>query len=135
MRPSNEGNAEAIKGLPHYDLTLHVNIQHGILTGREKLIYVNHEDIALKEIVLRPYPNLPQSPECNCQDRMRVGGISIDGRQVDFPYEALNTAMIIPLLQPLPIEGSTTIEMDFEVGARHMRDMESSLFLSNVGHL
>jgi len=109
MRPGNEDDVEAIAGLPHYDLALQADVENGTLLGRERLVFVNRENGALKDILLRLYPN------CSRAGSMKVGGVSIDGQAVDFTYQAQDTAVLVPSPRPLSTGESITLEMDFSV--------------------
>jgi hypothetical protein len=107
MRPGNQHEVEVMADLPHYDLALQVNFENGTLSGRERLIFINQQKEALKDILLRLYPN------CSRPGSMKIGGVSIDGGAVDFSYQAEDTAMLVSLPQPLASGESITLEMDF----------------------
>ena len=109
MRPGSEDDVEAMVGLPYYDLALQADIENGTLLGRERLIFINRENEALKDILLRLYPN------CSRAGSMKVGEISSDGQAVDFTYQAQDTAMLVSLPRPVSAGENIALEMDFAV--------------------
>jgi aminopeptidase N len=109
MRPGSEGEVAVIEGLPHYDLALQADFETETLSGRERLVFVNREHEALKDILLRLYPN------CSQAGTMIVGGVSGDGQAVDFTYQAGDTAVLVSLPQPLSVGESIALEVDFAV--------------------
>lgn len=109
MRPGKEDEVQIMVGLPHYDLALQADIESGTLLGRERLVFINRENEALKDILLRLYPN------CSRAGSMKVGGVSSDGQAVDFTYQAEDTAVLVSLPRPLSSGESITLEMDFAV--------------------
>lgn len=109
MRPGNEDEVEAMVGLPHYGLALQADIESGTLLGRERLVFINRENEALQDILIRLYPN------CSRAGSMKVGGVSNDGQAVDFTYQAGDTAVLVSLPRPLSSGESITLEMDFAV--------------------
>jgi len=109
MRPSNEDEVEAMVGLPHYDLALKADIETGTLLGRERLVFINRENEALQDILIRLYPN------CSRAGSMKVGRVSSDGQAVDFTYQAQDTGVLVSLPRPLSSGESITLEMDFAV--------------------
>ena len=109
MRPGSEGEVAFIEGLPHYDLALQADFETETLSGRERLVFVNREHEALKDILLRLYPN------CSQAGTMIVGRVSNDGQAVDFTYQAGDTAVLVSLPQPLSVGQSIALEVDFAV--------------------
>ncbi len=107
MRPGNEDEVEAMVGLPHYDLALQADIESGTLLGRERLVFINRENDALQDILIRLYPN------CSRAGSMKVGGVNVNGQAVDFTYQAGDTAVLVSLPRPLSSGGSFALEMDF----------------------
>jgi hypothetical protein len=110
MRPGDEDDVLTMDDLPRYRLGLQVDLDQGLLRGREELLFVNHEGETLKEIVLRLYANLHPLTE---EDNLRVGSVTVDGEPVQIRYTASNTAVVVPLPHPLPPDASTRLEMDF----------------------
>ncbi|MFB0547147.1 MAG: hypothetical protein ACETWB_09570, partial [Anaerolineae bacterium] len=89
MRPGSESEVEAMVGLPHYDLALQADIENRTLLGRERLVFNNREDEALKDVLLRLYPN------CSQAGSMKVGGVSSDGQAMGFTYQVQDTAVLV----------------------------------------
>jgi hypothetical protein len=109
MRPGSEGEVAVMEGLPHYDLALQADFETETLSGRERLVFVNRGPEALKDILLRLYPN------CSQTGSIIVGGVSGNGQAVDFAYQAGDTAVLVSLPQPLSVGESISLEMDFAV--------------------
>jgi hypothetical protein len=67
-----------------------------ILNGLERVQYTNTEDIPLSDIYFRLYPNLPAY-----NGQMEINSVVVNGQVVEPKLEADNTALRIPLFQPL----------------------------------
>ena len=116
MRPGHEGECAALVDLPRYIMALEMDVESGVVKGRERILFVNREDVTLETIVLRLYANLPPLRRSGKPyDGIRVGRIIVEGQGVEFSYLAQNTAIAIHLPSPLAAGQKTTIELDFAV--------------------
>ena len=79
------------------------------LYGTEQVRYTNTEDVPLSEIYFRLYPNLP-----GYGGQMRVNGMQVDKQLVKPTLEAENSALRVPLPEPLMPGNSIEIDLDFE---------------------
>jgi hypothetical protein len=66
------------------------------LNGVERVRYTNTETVPLSEIYLRLYPNLP-----GYDGNMTVETVVVDGQEIQPELQANNSALRIPLAQPL----------------------------------
>ena len=114
MRPGSEDDVLAMAEVPRYRLGFQVDLDQGLLKGREALLFTNHEGEALEELVLRLYPNFgPATEGIAYEDQMWVGGVTVDGEPVEIGYVASNTAVVVPLPHPLAPDASIHLELDF----------------------
>lgn len=90
----------------HLDLTLSDDLTQ--LTGREEVRYTNTEAVPLAEIAFRLFPNLAGGSAT-------VNNLTIAGAPATPRYELRNSAMFVPLSQPLPRGEQIVIGMDFTV--------------------
>jgi len=107
---------------PEYRLALVLYPDERRLAGRQQVTVPNHTAVALNEIVFRLYPNLPQYG-----GQMTVGAVSVDGQQATPTLRAGDTALAVPLPRPLEPEGSTLLDLSFEIQIPE-RDAGYSLF-------
>lgn len=96
--------------LPEYELELALDAAGLRLTGREAVTYPNRTGGELDEIVFRLYPNLPQYGA-----RLEVGPVWVDGQRGSSSLRAEDSALVVPLPQPLKPDASVTISMTFDV--------------------
>ncbi|NJN96881.1 MAG: M1 family metallopeptidase, partial [Anaerolineales bacterium] len=66
------------------------------LAGRERVRYTNTEQVALSEIYFRLYPNMP-----GYGGKMTVEQVVVDSEPIEPEMAANNSAVRIPLFQPL----------------------------------
>jgi hypothetical protein len=81
-----------------------------ILNGLERVQYTNTEEVSLSEIYFRLYPNLPAY-----NGVMEVASVVVDGHIVEPQLEANNTALHIPLSQPLAPGDQVDLSLMFTV--------------------
>lgn len=116
MRPGYEDECAALTDLPRYIMALEIDVESRVIKGRERILFVNREDIALETIVLRLYANLPPPRGGrNPYSGVKVDGISIEGQEATFNYQAQNTAIAVRLPFPLAPGQKATMELDFAV--------------------
>jgi aminopeptidase N len=96
--------------LPEYHLELSLDADAGVLSGKERVIFPNHTGVPLDEIVFRLYPNLPQHG-----GKMAVQAVLVEGQAVDFTLRAGDTALVVPLAEPLPPERDLSLELTFDI--------------------
>jgi hypothetical protein len=113
MRPGCKDDLLLLEGFPRYRIALQfVNTEEAMLVGREELLFVNQEDVALDDLVLRLYPNY--WPLVGGYDpHMQVGDVQVDGELVETEYIASNTGVLIPLPKLLSPDETTRIELSF----------------------
>jgi len=113
---------EAVGPLPDYRLDLVLDPQKRRLTGRQRVVVPNRSAVALEEIVFRLYPNSPQYG-----GQVGIGPVWVAGERGDSVLRAEDTALAVPLPQPLEPEDSVTISLTFNVEIP-ARDSGSVLF-------
>ena len=108
--PTATPTPEIVPPMPLYDLTLSLDAAARRLSGQEQIVYPNHSGVALDEIVLRLYPNLPQYGGA-----MQVSQVLLDGQPVPASLRAEDTALAVALPRPLAPEKSATLDLRFDV--------------------
>jgi hypothetical protein len=101
---------EPVAPFPEYRLALILYPEERRLVGRQQVLVPNHTGVALEEIVFRLYPNLPQYG-----GQMVVSSLSVDGQQATPILRAQDTALAVPLTQPLEPEDSVVVDLSFEI--------------------
>jgi hypothetical protein len=100
--------------LPRYDLRFWIEPAAGVLTGTARLDMPNHTGGPLADVALRLYPNFPADVLGKGGDtRMDVADAAVDGRPAVFEYAAERTAVVLPLVPPLPAGARATIVLTF----------------------
>jgi aminopeptidase N len=115
FRAGQAPDPEVLAALPHYDIALHVSDDSRLIHGRQRLTYTNHEGQPLEEIVLRFYPNHPPITDEPPRDRMSVDDVTVNGEPAAPFFEADQTAMAVPLPQPLAPGEQVSLQMDFRI--------------------
>jgi len=114
MRIDSAEIISAIAYLPWYQMDLQFDKQYKNLWGRQIVQYTNHSDAPLNEIDLRLYDNFALSPNgISGRDDTRITEALANELPVEPLYIAENTAVRIPLPQPLLPSETVKIELGF----------------------
>ena len=91
-----------------YDIRFNIadNLFH--ITGSETVIYTNAEDIELKEVKLRLFPNI-------LGGKMHVSEVFVDDEAIIPNYTLDDSLLTVPLKKPLLPKENTTLRMDFNI--------------------
>jgi hypothetical protein len=115
MRPEFAVDVETLPTATRYYLEVEIapdsldNEDGPHLEGEAWIQYTNNEAVPLSEIYLRLYPNLP-----GYGGQLHVTGVAVEGRPVEQPtLEANNSALRLPLAQPLPPGEVTSIYLTY----------------------
>jgi len=112
MQPAAQGQLEALGPLPRYDIWVRIDpAAKQQVTGWERVQVYHRGQDELDELFFRLYPNLPRYG-----GSMSIGGVAVDDQSVPFSYAAESTAVHIPLPEPLPPGGTTSVELRFDLG-------------------
>ena len=95
--------------LSSYDLDLAFDPAAATLSGRERVAFVNDTGTDLTEIAFRLFPNAFYYDEGN----LEIKSVRVDGNPVDPTFASDDTAMLVPLAEPLPPGGETTVSFRF----------------------
>lgn len=102
--------AEQAGSMAKYRLQLALDAGAHRLTGRQQVTFPNTTAQNLEEIVFRLYPNLPQYG-----GRLEVGSVWVNGERVAATLRSEDTALAVPLPEPLAPQASTTLSLTFDV--------------------
>lgn len=106
--PSEAGVLDQLPGATVYRIDVVISDDLTRLEGELAVRYTNQEDEPLEQVYFRLFPNLAGGSS-------RVEGVRIDGEAADVHYELLDSALVVPLGQPLAPGEQTVIEMGFDV--------------------
>ncbi len=113
MRPQFAGDVDAVAaaGASRYKIEVTVDLEGESprLTGVERVLYTNTENVPLAEIVLRLYPNLP-----GFGGQMTVDNVQVNDQPAVTRLEADNTALRVSLPQPLSPGQQARLSLAFE---------------------
>jgi len=114
MRPAFAGDIDAFVNRNRYYIEANLVFDNGvaILNGAQRVRYTNHSAETLDEIVFRLYPNLPA-----LGGRMVVYRTELNGQPVEPALVERETALIIPLDEPLAPGDSVEVAMQFSLAA------------------
>ncbi|MFP4435687.1 MAG: M1 family metallopeptidase [Chloroflexaceae bacterium] len=114
MRPAFVGDIAAHADLPRY--SMHLDIAPGArqLTGSLQISFPNTTGQLLNDVALRLYPNFPRDLwGKGGAVRMDITRAAVDGLPVTVSYAAQETALLLPLAQPLAPGATTILEVGF----------------------
>ncbi len=95
-------------GASVYHLDLSLSDDRTRLTGRQAVRYTNTESVPLREVYFRLFPNIADGETI-------VHTVTVDGLPVRPRYELQDSALVVPLVQPLPPGEAVVIGLDFAV--------------------
>lgn len=114
LRPGNADDIALMADFSQYRVGATVDLTQGTIVGHEIIHFINSAEIALPDILLRLYPNLTYVEQMlTSADNMRLSPILVNGQAVEATYAAANTAVLIPLPQPLPPGAEVQLEFTF----------------------
>lgn len=109
LRPQFAGEVDAAPDAPHYFIqAMLIPDETPLITGIERVRYVNNLEIPLDEIYFRLYPNLPAY-----EGSATIHRTIVDSQLVTPTLEASNSALRIPLARPLQPGEVTDITLWF----------------------
>ncbi|MDX1687856.1 MAG: M1 family metallopeptidase [Candidatus Promineifilaceae bacterium] len=106
--PSERGVLDQLSGASVYHIEMAISDDLTRLEGRQAVRYTNQEDVPLDQVYFRLFPNLTGGTS-------RVEDVQVDGETIDAHYELMDSALLVPLPQPLDPGEQTVIEMAFDV--------------------
>jgi len=117
MRPEFVDDIEAMAaaGASRYDIEVEVTFPESgeaQLAGKELVRYTNTEAVPLSEIYFRLYPNLP-----DYGGEIMVEEVSVAGTPVEPVLEAEDSALRVPLIEPLQRGEATIVSLTFRATA------------------
>ncbi len=100
------------------------------LTGTEQVHYTNTETEPLSEIYFHLYPNLP-----GYDGQMNVDSVRVNGQTIPPILQQDNTALRVPLPQPLPPGESLNLELTYHAVIPASTDEGYNIFSASEGTL
>jgi hypothetical protein len=121
LLPAAQGVLDGLPGASVYQIDLQIPTDLEILTGRESVRYTNQEAVPLQEVYFQLFPN-------NAEGKTVVKNVQVDGQPVTPALVYQDSALRVPLPQPLPPGESIVMTMDFEVEVAHEMGGNYGLF-------
>jgi len=143
MRPEFTADLDLFPDATRYEIELSIDLDTVTLTGHERVVYANTEDVPLDTLYLRLFPNTPGygNPLASSMTRpMTVSTISVDGEPVQPVVELESSALRLPLDPPLAPGEAVELALDFtlaipteaEEGYRQLGYYDEVLALANA---
>jgi len=105
---TEQGVLDQLPGASVYRIDLTIAEDLRTITGQEEVLYTNREDVPLDEIYFRLFPNLADGSTT-------VSNLAVNGQPIEPSYELKNSALRVPLAQPLQPGEQVVIQMEFAV--------------------
>lgn len=97
--------------LPRYEINLRVDYAGLSFTGSARIDYTNNEDRPLEQIYLRTLPNGGKSYGSGS---LSVSLVEINAESMNYDLSLSDTALRVPLVEPLGVGEQLTIAIQFE---------------------
>jgi len=117
LRPEAQGMLESMPGASVYQIDLRIPADLAVLTGQESVRYTNQETVPLAEVYFQLFPN-------NAGGRTEVTRLLVNGQAVTPALAYQDSALRVPLPQPLAPGEAAVITMDWAVQVS--REMEGN---------
>jgi len=108
MIPAARGDIARLGGLNQYQINVTIDPQGPTLTASERLTYTNRTTVPLNELYFATFPNAPANG-----GKLRVSRATVDGQERPTSFEVNDTALKVPLAQPLAPGQTTIVTLDF----------------------
>ncbi|MDW7992869.1 MAG: M1 family metallopeptidase [Anaerolineae bacterium] len=108
--PETSDAPDALSGMPRYSIRLHVDLEASQVTGEQVIQYTNTEEVALRDLYLRLFPNTP-----SYGGHMRVMGLMVNGAPASPEVRLDGSALRLFLHPPLAPLQALTLTMAFTV--------------------
>lgn len=119
LLPQYQNDLNLVHSPTTYKINMSLDPSLTRIDGKQSVVYTNRASVPLSEIYFRLFPNYPGSG-----GSASVSGLSVNGAAVNPELQADNTALRVPLRQPLAPGDRAKIDLDFSV----------SIPISNTGH-
>ena len=126
MRPEFAADVNGFGDVPHYSITLTVNLDALQAVGRERVRYTNTDSAALSEIYFRLFPSAP-----GFGGAMTVTRVTVGGQTMSLQLEQRGTALKVPVT--LAPGASADLTLDFLVGIPRNPTVGYAMFGSSDG--
>ena len=108
MIPAARGDIARLGDLNQYQISVTIDPQALTLTASERVIYTNRATVPLNELYFATFPNAPANG-----GNLRVSRATVDGQERPTSLEVSDTALKLPLAQPLAPGRTTVVTLDF----------------------
>src|SRR5574341_397673 len=108
MRTGMESDVDAYLSGSFYQVDLTLRTDPLEIEGVEQVHFYNASSDTLSAVVFRLYPNALTG-----ERTLDISSARIEGVEVDAEFQVSDTALIVPLAEPLPPDGAVDIELTF----------------------
>jgi hypothetical protein len=108
LNAASQNDLALVDRATRYDLTLTYTAEPPTLAGNQRVVYTNRQSAPLGEIYFRLFANYPDYGA-----RIVVRNVMVNGAAVVPILEARETALRVPLAQPLAPNDSLEVRLDF----------------------
>jgi Peptidase family M1 domain len=112
LLPEFRGDLSLVHSPTIYRMNLRLDPSRGMLSGNESVTFTNRTPVPLGEVYFRLFPNYP-SPQTT--DEEAVKSVRVNGIQVTPILESQDTALRVPLAEPLVRNETATFNLEFDV--------------------
>ena len=117
-----------LPGASVYHLAVEISADLNRVSGREEVRYTNMEPVALDEVYFHLYPNL-------LGGSITISNLTVNGRAVQPDFSFNDSAMRVPLAEPLTPGQQVVIGMDFDSTVPETQERNYGIFASIGGVL
>jgi hypothetical protein len=126
LRPEFQGDLTLVHSPTVYRMNLRFDPSLAHLSGEESVTYTNRTQTPLSEIYFRLFANYPDGGE-----KETVTSVRLNGATLTPTLEVQDTALRVPLSQPLAPNGTVSLDLNFGViipisGTNHYADLTYS---------
>lgn len=124
MKPAFQAQFDDLSQAPRYDITVELNAQENVLTGRASIAIVNTSPDPWPNLIFRLYPGLE-----HYGGRITLQSVGIGDQPVPYDYQAENSAMRVHLQRPLQPQEQVEVRLVWQLDIPVWTDSSSTYAL------
>lgn len=118
LLPGEEDVIGELDKAARYTLAVEVLWDEATISGQQRVLVTNNENVALDTVVLRLYPNAPHFGE----GALAVDAVAVNGRPAVTRLEVDDTVLVVELPTPLSPKQQTELSLNFTVSVPERQD-------------
>ena len=124
MKPAFQTQFDDLSQAPRYDITIELNAQENVLTGRASIAIANTSSDPWPNLIFRLYPGLE-----HYGGRITFQSVGIGDQPVPYDYQAENSAMRVHLQRPLQPQEQVDVRLVWQLDIPVWTDSSSTYAL------